>query len=439
MITPSTIFAGGLIAAVAAGWNQVKSLFNKLTTLFLVEVNLQQAVAAVVYEHLRSSWKEPPTGSIHLFEATLRLKNGSRRPIPFRMSNYRKFKIFYRGREFLFICVLDERIRYIRGCLDLNALVKEAYLQRYNLLSVKEQGNRSSRFFASQRFGPVSEMARQQMFTRKPQQSGETSESPVKDSESYLTDHRIEDPVFHDRSEFQDEIRSDPLRGRYFSPEQKALLDDAVLWVKSEDWYAEHSLPWRRGWLTFGPPGTGKSTLAEYAARLLGVPLYVYHLKTYDDPSFHQDWAQMERPCVALFDDFDATFEGRKPTDPETKLTFDCLLNVLSGPGELSNGVLTVFTTNKPETLDPALASPRPGAPEAQMVSRPGRIDRVLELGYINLDQATKVIQLVTRDSVPDLEEALRRLKTNAPLDKLTPIIALDAARGVLQEKLSAA
>ena len=437
-LNPSALFAGGIFAAVIAGWNQVKSFLNYLQRFLVVEVRMEPRVASIVYEEMRTEWKRIPHGLFRVFDNTLLMTSGAKRPVPFIMHEPFKFILYYRGKQFAFFHAGDHVLRFFRGCFDVDAVMKSAYLRRYDLLSVKERSVRASRFVTRQKFGPVSEYSRQAMFAHRNASSGDeiAPKESSDDSSFKVCDHRLETPVFHSRSEFKDESKDDPLHGRYFPENQRVILEDAATWMRSESWYAERALPWRRGWLSFGPPGTGKSTLAEYTARYLGVPLYVWHLKTYDDPSFHQDWAAMERPCVALFDDFDAVFEGRKPTDPSTQLTFDCLLNTLSGPGELSNGVLTVFTTNNPASIDDALARPFPGAPEAQMITRPGRIDRVLELGFISLDQAIEVMRIVTRDDEESLQEAIDRLKSNSSLDNLTPILALDAARYVVQSKL---
>ena len=72
-------------------------------------------------------------------------------------------------------------------------------------------------------------------------------------------------------------------------------------------------------------------------------------------------------------------FEGRE-NKVGGHLTFDCLLNCLDGV-ERADGILLVITTNRLDKLDPAL-----GIPTSQISTRPGRIDRVLEL--TGLDQA---------------------------------------------------
>src|SRR5439155_8896839 len=72
------------------------------------------------------------------------------------------------------------------------------------------------------------------------------------------------------------------------------------------------------------------------------------------------------------------------------RLSFDCLLNCLDGV-EKGNDIFTVITTNHIDRLDPALGRPRPrddGTVEF-LSTRPGRIDKAIELGYI--DEADKL------------------------------------------------
>ena len=40
-----------------------------------------------------------------------------------------------------------------------------------------------------------------------------------------------------------------------------SLVSDAREFLDNEDWYIEAGIPHRRGYLLFGPPGTGKSTV----------------------------------------------------------------------------------------------------------------------------------------------------------------------------------
>lgn len=87
-----------------------------------------------------------------------------------------------------------------------------------------------------------------------------------------------------------------------------------------------------------------------------------------------------EVPCIALIEDLDAVFHGRENIAGEY-LTFDCLLNCLDGV-ERSDDVFLVVTTNHAETLDAAL-------------TRPGRLDRILELTNPDLDGRFKLCKRI--------------------------------------------
>ena len=41
------------------------------------------------------------------------------------------------------------------------------------------------------------------------------------------------------------------------------LLEDATEFLGSEQWYADRGIPWRRGYLLHGCPGSGKTSLSE--------------------------------------------------------------------------------------------------------------------------------------------------------------------------------
>ncbi len=189
------------------------------------------------------------------------------------------------------------------------------------------------------------------------------------------------------------------------------LVREIELWRKSRDWYREKGIPWKRGWLLYGPPGTGKTALARAFAEDLNMPIYVYNLAEMGNHELIKAWTEMQVnvPCLALIEDVDNVFHGRENVsrkngmmpmvfapkknddngkDPGrgmlTPLTFDCLLNCLDGV-ERVDGIFTIITTNDISKVDPALGQPRklPDGSVEFISTRPGRIDKAVELGYM--------------------------------------------------------
>ncbi len=236
-----------------------------------------------------------------------------------------------------------------------------------------------------------------------------------------------------------------------FPQRVKDLIKEIELWRKSRDWYREKAIPWKRGWMLYGPPGTGKTALARAFAEDLNMPIYVYNLAEMGNHEFMKAWAEMQMnvPCIALIEDIDNVFHGRENVARKnsgfglfgmmgssrgddndndrdrgrgsfvTPLTFDCLLNCLDGV-ERNDGVFTIITTNDTTKVDPALGLPRklPDGTVEFISTRPGRIDKAVELGYMEVADkkrmARRILGAYERecfdmldfvDRFPDLQE----------------------------------
>ena len=50
---------------------------------------------------------------------------------------------------------------------------------------------------------------------------------------------------------------------------KERLLLDAKDFLKTETWYSERGIPWRRGYLLHGVPGSGKTSISKYHDLLL--------------------------------------------------------------------------------------------------------------------------------------------------------------------------
>lgn len=214
----------------------------------------------------------------------------------------------------------------------------------------------------------------------------------------------------HTPSEIAEKTTDTPPFSLYPVPaEANALFDSAKMWLRSRDLFVSRGVPWRFGWLLYGPPGTGKSTFVRSVAISLDLPLFVFDLSTLDNTSFPEEWKDMlaVSPAIALIEDIDAVFNGRTnistAADNQRKLTFDCLLNTISGVG-VSDGVLLVVTTNDIKSIDPALGVPMVDEGGSTHSSRPGRIDRAVYFGAMKDSERNSLAKLI----LPELSDEER-------------------------------
>lgn len=125
----------------------------------------------------------------------------------------------------------------------------------------------------------------------------------------------------------------------------------------------------KRGMLLYGPPGTGKTfTATHLAARM---PERTVLLVTGRTQGLIESTCAMARalqPSTVILEDVDLIGVARDQRSEgcATPLLFE-LMNQMDGLGEDAD-VLFILTTNRPDVLEPALAS------------RPGRIDQAVEV-----------------------------------------------------------
>jgi chaperone BCS1 len=168
------------------------------------------------------------------------------------------------------------------------------------------------------------------------------------------------------------------------------LVDDAHEFLKSSSWYSDRGIPYRRGYLLYGPPGTGKSSFVTALAGHLGMSICVVNLNNPDLSDEDLVYLLNRTPgkkCLLLIEDIDAapsslsrdtlnTSSSNQPPS-RSKISLSGLLNALDGVAS-QEGRLLFMTTNHFSLLDSAL-------------SRPGRIDMKVQLGYADKDQIARL------------------------------------------------
>lgn len=200
---------------------------------------------------------------------------------------------------------------------------------------------------------------------------------------------------------------------------KRDLIDDVTDYLDpaTRRWYSNRGIPYRRGYLLHGPPGTGKSSLSLALAGFFGMRIYIVSLSsvTANEENLSSLFAELPRRCVVLLEDIDTaglthTREGQdlpavdvdqtsnttkkkkrgKSGDanantnnntPLGRLSLSGLLNILDGVASQEGRVL-IMTTNHIEKLDKALI-------------RPGRVDMIVSFGRSDRDMTAAIFRAI--------------------------------------------
>jgi hypothetical protein len=420
---PAALMGGGLfIGIVAAFWSRIRLLAARVISFAIVSVRVEDGISRALVGLCwdPSRFRRSKYGD-RLFSSRpdFVIPTGRVQEVGYEEPGGSPLVFWYGWRPLIIRCASDKNndmnigrgviiVTFIRGTFDIEALMNEA-LKIYN--DQRHTGSSSAtRYFVSRMHGSRGQMGR---FAH-PQFGGVPGGPPQPVEQKSSNDRVLAAPdkriLFWNRSDIGQPKTNDPFGALAYPPEVEDALADVRRWLASEAWYKSKRIPWRRGYLCCGSPGSGKTSLVRAVAQENDLPIYSFDLATFGNSEFEENWKIVLNcaPCIALFEDLDAVFDGRTnttSTDDDAGLTFDCFLQTIGGVQDVS-GVLVFVTTNHPEKLDPAVGV----IDEATgMASRPGRLDRVIHIGLPDESCRRRIITRILSECYEEIENLVQK------------------------------
>ena len=166
--------------------------------------------------------------------------------------------------------------------------------------------------------------------------------------------------------------------------------------VNHKEQFDSLGLPNSSGVLLVGPPGCGKTLVAKAIANEAGINfisvkgpelinMYVGESERAVRSVFLR--AKNSRPCVIFFDEVDSLAPKRSSSSSDggsSSRVVNQLLTEMDGV-EGREGVWVMAATNRPDILDPA-------------VLRPGRLDKILYIGFPGPRDRLEILRAITKD-----------------------------------------
>ncbi|KAF2907773.1 hypothetical protein DAI22_12g124700 [Oryza sativa Japonica Group] len=165
------------------------------------------------------------------------------------------------------------------------------------------------------------------------------------------------------------------------------LIEDLKMFQKGKEYHSKVGKAWKRGYLLYGPSGTGKSSTISAMANFLKYDVYDLDLTTVtNNTDLRNLFLQTTEQSIIVIEDIHAMEleDKRMSTDfqwyyERKKITLSGLLNFIDGLWSACGGErIIVLTTNHVDKLDPGLI-------------RRGRMDKHIEMSYCRFE-AFKVL-----------------------------------------------
>lgn len=164
------------------------------------------------------------------------------------------------------------------------------------------------------------------------------------------------------------------------------LKNDMKTFMKQEDVFNQYNMTHKRNSLLYGPPGTGKTfTIMHICKKMVEEYDAIIILAPAKDTDFKPLTSNFREPL----EDYNKIFIIEEITEAKGKK--EEILSFLDGEDSWEHSY-TIGTTNYPEKLD------------NNVVDRPGRFDRIIEVGFPDKEERRTYLEELTGREYSDKE-----------------------------------
>jgi hypothetical protein len=415
---------GALVATLAAAWSYVNWSIGYVASVFIVKVKLDSDASMLLLSYFGKTLKRSPLGVRDIRADKKSMRYGGKQWQFFEDICCNNGMFWFGCWPVAYACTerqdapSEMTLHFIRGTVDLKKMLIEAAANKD-----KEDSSSQARDF----FRVLSGATAQRSSKRTMRYESGIDNSGIAESEGSPHRNPRHVPLTCKVEDIGIDVSSSPtIENMSLSAQAIEFVEFIGKWLQARAWYASRTIPWKIGARLIGPPGTGKTSFVRAISRHYNMPLFLVDLSTMNNNELRAAWEIVKEnaPSIALFEDFDGVFHGRDQVNPEGELTFDTVLQCLSGADDAS-GILTFITTNKPELLDPAIV-------------RPGRAEYEVVMGELGHDMARTIANRIIGDW-PELVETIVNSKerwTGAEIQQECITVALEKKKAELSDGL---